>query len=91
MTPDEFVRMEQDDVNAWWRLSSGEQQNLFEAAMEERDRLKGVLLSSAKFSCEDDTRKNPCWCSVRAWLYDLPHEDRCQQIRTALYLEGNDA
>ena len=36
MTPDEFVRREQDDVNAWWRLSDGEQQVLFEAAMEER-------------------------------------------------------
>ena len=52
MTPDEFVRREQDDVNAWWRLSDGEQQVLFEAAMEERawfkqdadDWSKGVAL-----------------------------------------------
>ncbi len=40
MTPDEFVRLEADDVSAWWKLSNGEAQNLFEAAMEERDRLR---------------------------------------------------
>ena len=33
MTVDEFLKQEKNDPNLWWRLSSGEHQNLFEEAV----------------------------------------------------------
>jgi hypothetical protein len=44
MTPDEFLKREsEEDGNLWWRLTCGEHQNLFEQAVEERDKLREAL------------------------------------------------
>lgn len=56
---DDYLEKEKQDRNAWWRLSSGEHQNLFDLAVQERDELKAeVERLKAELSQINDLLKN---------------------------------
>lgn len=43
MSVEEFLEKQDKDPNAWWRLSSGDHQNLFEMAVDQRDEARDEI------------------------------------------------
>ena len=52
----EFAELEATDRNAWWRLSSGDHQNLYDAAREQIETLKADFTELFDEVCEQDRK-----------------------------------
>lgn len=63
---DEFLATYADDDNIWWAIACGHHQNLFEAAVEDRDHWRGVALGSQPLDVHE----------VVARLIDSPDDGR---------------
>lgn len=77
----EYRHLDAEDGNAFWRLQSGDHQNLLEEAIEEIDRLRAQLArttESLMYSTEENERLSgsiqECGSDIHDGVFDDPEE-----------------